>query len=78
MTLGRANHFAVVDVASRAVKDYVLVGQRAWGATLNRDESLLFVVNGLSDDVSIIDTKSSKVIKSVPVGRVPHTAVIDD
>jgi YVTN family beta-propeller protein len=78
VTLGRANHFAVVDVASRTVKDYVLVGQRAWGATLNRDESLLFVVNGLSDDVSIVDTRTNKVIKSVPVGRVPHTAVIDD
>ena len=30
------------------------------------------------DDVSIVDTKTHKVIKSVPVGRVPHTAVIDD
>ena len=29
--LGRANHVAVVDVASRQVKGYVLVGKRAWG-----------------------------------------------
>lgn len=78
VTLGRANHFAVVDVASREVKSYVLVGKRAWGATLNRDESLLFVVNGLSDDISIVDTKTNKVQRSVAVGRVPYAAVIDD
>ncbi|MGD9872107.1 MAG: hypothetical protein AB7S63_13810, partial [Thauera sp.] len=78
VTLGRANHFAVVDVASRKVKDYVLVGNRAWGVTLSRDESMLVVVNGLSDDVSIVDTRTNKVLRSVPVGRVPHTAVIDD
>ena len=78
VTLGRANHVAVVDVASGAIKDYVLVGQRAWGVTLSRDESRLVVVNGLSDDISIVDTSNNKVLKSVPVGRVPHTAVIDD
>ena len=36
------------------------------------------VVNGLSDDISLVDTKTNKVLRSVPVGRVPHTAVIDD
>ena len=78
VTLGRANHVAVVDVATRKVRDYVLVGNRAWGATLSRDESMLVVVNGLSDDISLVDTKTNKVLRSVPVGRVPHTAVIDD
>jgi YVTN family beta-propeller protein len=68
----------VVDVATRKVRDYVLVGSRAWGATLNRDESMLVVVNGLSDDISLVDTKTNKVLRSVAVGRVPHTAVIDD
>ena len=68
----------MVDVASRAVKEYVLVGQRAWGVTLSRDQSRLFVVNALSDDMSIVDTGTNKVLRSVPAGRVPHTAVIDD
>jgi len=78
VTLGRANHVAVVDVASRDVEDYILVGSRPWNGTFNRDESLLFVTNGLSDDISIIDVASRKVVKSVPVGRVPHTVLIDD
>ena len=78
VALGRANHVAVVDVASREIEEYLLVGNRAWNATLNRDESRLFVVNGLSDDISIIDVPARRVLKSVSVGRVPHTVLIDD
>ena len=78
VALGRANHVAVVDVASREVEDYILVGSRAWNTILNRDESILYVVNGLSDDISIIDVADRKVIKSVPVGRVPYAVLIDD
>ena len=78
VALGRANHVAVVDVASLGVEDYILVGSRAWNTTLNRDESLLFVANGLSDDISVIDVADRRVIKSVPVGRVPYAVLIDD
>ena len=51
VALGRVNHVAVVDVQNRAVLDYVLVGKRAWGLALTDDEMLLYVANGLSDDV---------------------------
>ena len=76
--LGRANHVALVDVASRKVESLVLVGKRAWGLALNKDESLLFVANGLSDDLSVVDTQAVKTLRSVKVGRVPHTVVVDD
>ena len=72
------NHVAVVDVASRKVLDYILVGKRPWGLALSRDEKTLYVANGLSDDLSIIDTKSRKVMKSVSVGMVPYGILIDD
>ena len=78
VALGRANHVAVVDIGSLTVEDYILVGSRAWNTTLNRDESLLFVANGLSDDISVIDVAERRVIKSVPVGRVPYAVLIDD
>ncbi|MGI9333409.1 MAG: beta-propeller fold lactonase family protein [Gammaproteobacteria bacterium] len=78
VALGRANHVAVVDVASRAIEDYILVGTRAWNATLNRDESTLYVVNGLSDDVSVVDVARRKVVKSFPTPRVPYALLIDD
>ena len=78
VTIGRANRVAVVDVPSRKVETYILVGNRAWNAALNADESLLFVANGLSDDVSVIDVPNRKVLKSIPVGRVPYMVVVDD
>lgn len=76
--LGRANHVAAVDVASRQVKGYVLVGRRAWGLALSRDGRRLYVANGLSDDLSIVDTGTMKAVKTLPVGRVPHSVVVDD
>jgi PQQ-dependent catabolism-associated beta-propeller protein len=78
VALGRANHVAVVDVASREVLDYVLVGKRPWGLALSADEKKLYVADGLSDDLTIIDTASETAIKSIPTGQVPHSIVIDD
>ncbi len=78
ITLGRARHVAVVDVASREVEEFILAGDRVWGAALNRDESLLVVTNGASDDITIIDTAKNRAINAVAVGRTPHTVRIDD
>ncbi len=78
VTLGKANHVAMVDVATKSVKNMVLVGKRAWGVALSRDNSTLYVANGLSDDVSIVDVEKGRAIKSVKAGRVPHSVVIDD
>ncbi|MGT2490747.1 beta-propeller fold lactonase family protein [Cupriavidus basilensis] len=75
---GRANRVAVVDVAERRVLDYVLVGRRAWGLALTRDNALLYVANGLSDDVSVVDTASNKAVTTLKAGRVPHSVAIDD
>ena len=76
VALGKANHVAFVDVASRKVSDLVLVGKRAWGLGLDKAETTLYVVNGLSDDLSIVDVASAKATKTVKVGRVPHSVVV--
>jgi YVTN family beta-propeller protein len=78
VTLGHAAHVAVVDVPSRKVQGYILVGKRSWGITLSRDESKLFVANGFGDDVTVIDTKTRKAKISVPVGRIPYGIAVDD
>jgi PQQ-dependent catabolism-associated beta-propeller protein len=78
VALGRANHVAVVDVPSRRVSAYVLAGKRAWGLALSRDGRRLYVANGLSDDMTIVDTASRKALRTVRVGRVPHSVVVDD
>ena len=58
--------------------DYVLVGRRAWGLALTRDDALLYVTNGLSDDVSVVDTARAKAVATLKAGRVPHSVAIDD
>jgi YVTN family beta-propeller protein len=45
---------------------------------LNKNETKLYVANGLSDDLSIIDTASGRTLKTVPVGIVPYGILIDD
>ena len=77
VALGRANHVAEVDAATRTVKGLALVGKRAWGLALSKDGSRLYVANGMSDDMTIIDTASRKPLKTVPVGREPHSMVVN-
>ncbi len=76
VALGRANHVAFVDVATRKVTDLVLVGKRAWNVALDKAEARLLVCNGLSDDLTFVDVAAAKALKTVPVGRVPYMAVI--
>ena len=78
VTLGHAAHVAVVDVPSRKIQGYILVGKRSWGITLSRDEATLFVANGFGDDVTVIDAKTRRAKVSIPVGRIPWGVVIDD
>jgi PQQ-dependent catabolism-associated beta-propeller protein len=78
VTLGRANLVAFVDTATKKVEDYVLVGSQAWGAALSLDEKTLYVTNRLSDDLSIVDVASRNAVRAVPVGRVPHSVLVDD
>jgi YVTN family beta-propeller protein len=47
--------------------------------TLDNAEARLIVVNGLSDDITVIDVSDvakAKAIKSIPVGRVPYMALV--
>ena len=74
--LGRANHVAFVDVAQREVTHRVLAGKRAWNVALDKAEARLYVVNGLSDDMTVIDIAAAKALKTISVGRVPYQAVV--
>ena len=76
VALGPANRVAVVDAQTFEVKDYLLVGRRVWHMDFTPDERLLLTTNGVSNDVSVIDVPSLKVIKSIPVGRYPWGVAI--
>jgi PQQ-dependent catabolism-associated beta-propeller protein len=71
IALGPANRIAVVDVASRKVTKYLLVGQRVWHVAFTPDEKYLLTTNGVSNDVSVIDVSAQKVIKTIQVGELP-------
>ena len=73
VTLGSANHVAVVNSKTYAIENNILVGSRVWGAALTKDDKELIVTNGNSDDISIIDIKKLVAVLSVPVGKTPHT-----
>ena len=78
ITLGRANHLAIIDAKTRKVLSYVLVGSRAWDVDLSSDEKTAYVTNGLSDDITIVDVASMEPVQSLPVGRTPHSIRVDD
>lgn len=78
VTLGRANHLAIVDAKTFEVLEYVLVGSRAWDVALTSDETMAFVANGLSDDITVVDMASMRPVQSLPVGRTPHSIRVDD
>ena len=71
VALGPSNRIAVIDAKSDKVIDYLLVGQRVWQLALNSAETLLVSTNGNSNDVSFIDIRTLKVLKSSQVGRQP-------
>ncbi|MDB5884797.1 MAG: beta-propeller repeat protein [Polaromonas sp.] len=76
VALGRANHVAEVDQASRQVRNTILVGKRAWGLAAHPDGKTVYVANGLSDDMTLIDTAAGKAVRTVAVGRVPHSVLV--
>lgn len=71
VALGPANRVAVVDGTAHQTKKYLLVGHRVWHMAFIPDEKYLLATNGLSNDVSVIDVASLKVIKSIQVGEQP-------
>ena len=73
VTLGNANHVAVVDASNYQIEKYILVGSRVWGAAITKDDKELIVTNGNSDDITIINLDKMLAIKSIPVGTTPHS-----
>lgn len=71
IALGPAARVAVVNMETYEVEKYLLVGQRVWNLEFSPDQDRLFTTNGVSGDVSVIDLKKLRVIKSVNVGRFP-------
>jgi PQQ-dependent catabolism-associated beta-propeller protein len=76
VALGPANRVAVVNAKTFQVEAYLLVGQRVWQLAFTPDEKYVISTNGNSNDISIIDAASRKVIKSIQVGGLPWGVVV--
>lgn len=76
VALGSANHLVIVDAVERKILKYILVGHRPWGLGLTPDGKRLFVLNGLSDDVTIINLKTRRPLRTSRTGLVPHSVEI--
>lgn len=76
VALGSANHVVMVDAVTREIIKYILVGRRPWGLGLTPDGERLFVLNGLSDDVTIINIETKRPVRTSRTGLVPHAVEI--
>ncbi len=76
VALGSANHVVFIDAVTRKIDKYILVGRRPWGLGLTPDGDRLFVLNGLSDDVTIIDVEKKRPVRTSRTGLVPHSVEI--
>jgi YVTN family beta-propeller protein len=52
------------------------VGVRPWGIALSSDGRKLYTANGPSNDVTVVDTESLKVLKKIPAGELPWGVVV--
>jgi YVTN family beta-propeller protein len=53
-------------------------GVRPWGLDLSPDGSMLYTANGPSNDVSVIDLATQKVVKKIPAGDSPWGVLVLD
>jgi YVTN family beta-propeller protein len=78
VTLGGANKVAVVkaDPKDLRIIEHIDVGQRPNGIWANPEGTRVFVGHEVSNDLRVIDTGTSQVIATVPVGRKPIRVVV--
>ena len=78
VTLGGSNKVVVVkaDPKDLRIVEEIDVGQRPNGIWANPDGTRVFVVHEVSNDLRVIDTGTSQVIATVPVGHKPIRVVV--
>ncbi len=77
VTVAGLNRVVVVsaDPSNLRILEQIDVGQRPNGISNNREGTRLFVVHEISNDMKVIDTGSSSLLATVPVGRKPIRVV---
>lgn len=74
---GHGGNIVVLDVSGTPKKiGQVKVGARPWGFALSSDGKFLYTANGPSNDVSVVDTDTLKVVKTIPAAGSPWGVAI--
>ena len=73
-----AGELQALDIGIERVdmRDVLAEAAESLSGPLDKAEARLYVVNGLSDDMTVIDVAAAKALKTIPVGRVPYQAVV--
>jgi YVTN family beta-propeller protein len=66
----------VIDPVKNITIGSVLVGTRPWGLAVTPDGKSIYTANGQSNDVSVVDTATRKVVQKIPVGKRPWGVTI--
>ncbi|MDB4884379.1 MAG: phosphoesterase [Gemmatimonadetes bacterium] len=65
--IAEPGHVARVDLVSGRVTNVISVGRHPTGIAWDEPHARLYVANGNSDDVSVIDTRTNAVVATIPV-----------
>ena len=69
---GRGGTVSVLDLrAQRVAQTIEKVGTRPWGIAVSSSGRTLYTANGPSNDVSVVDVGSGRVVKRIPAGDGP-------
>lgn len=69
LTLGApSGPLAVIDTRAANVSGSVAIGARPWGVGLTSDGQKVYAVNGPSNDVMVVDARTMRAVRRVPVG----------
>jgi YVTN family beta-propeller protein len=77
VTTGRAGGVIELELRGNSVaRTLSNVGARPWGIDISSDGKWLYVANGPSNDVAVIDREAWQVAQRIPVGRSPWGVAI--
>ena len=67
------NYITVLDTTTNKITNEILTTSKSPShIDFSRDGSLAYVANILSNDITLIDTKTQKIIATIPVGTIPN------
>ena len=77
ITSGGDNMLAIFDLKTLKVTDKVKVGERPDAILYDASAKRVYTFNAKTQDATVVDAKTGKVIGTVPLGGKPETGVAD-